>query len=307
MSKKKTVAVLMGGWSGERDVSLTSGKEILNALQNSGYKAIPIDVSRNMEDILQSLTPPPDVAFNALHGKWGEDGRIQAILEILNIPYTHSGLTASCLAMNKHVAKQLFVQAGLKTPSGFVAKVSDILKEQLMPFPYVLKPLQEGSSLGVSIIREVNDVLEWHKTWDFGDDVLIEEYIPGKEIQVAVMGDRALGAIEIVPKEGFYDYTAKYTEGKALHVMPAGLHPVSYERALDLALKAHQVLGCSGVSRVDFRYDDTKGVPGEFYVLEVNTQPGMTPLSLVPEIAAHVGISFEQLLEWMVENPKCPD
>lgn len=308
MSKsQKTVAVLMGGWSDEREVSNSSGRMISDALEDCGYNVKRIDVTRDIQSFLNHLTPRPDIVFNSLHGRWGEDGRIQSILDILEIPYTYSGVLSSAICMDKGVARNILMSHGLHCAEGFIAKASDILENEPMSRPYVLKPLQEGSSVGVRIINSDEDLNAWKEQWRFGQHVLVERYIPGKEIHVAVMGDRALGAIEIRPKKGFYDYEAKYTEGKADHVMPADLEKSCYDEVLNLALKAHKALQCEGVSRVDFRFDNVNENPGKFYVLEVNTQPGMTPLSLVPEIAAHAGISFKELLQWMIENPKCPE
>lgn len=308
MSKdQKLIAVLMGGWSAERDVSNASGSMIANALHEIGYKVKQIHVTRDLQALLDDLTPRPDVVLNALHGRWGEDGRIQSILDILALPYTNSGVLASALCMDKAMARNILISQGLRCAEGRVVSVDEIQNHEPMERPYVLKPLQEGSSVGVCIINTDHDLKMWRESWKYGKDVLVERYIPGKEIHVAVMGDRALGAIEIRPKNGFYDYEAKYTEGKADHIMPADLSPEAYEEVLALALRSHQALRCEGVSRVDFRYDTINENPGKFYVLEVNTQPGMTPLSLVPEIAAYAGISFKDLLQWMVENPKCPE
>jgi len=229
---------------------------------------------------------------------------------VLGIPYTHSGVLASALAMDKPVAKTLFAREGLRCPEGRVVHRDEVLAGQIMEAPYVIKPLNEGSSVGVKIVlsgdncEPVDDA-----PWEFGDEVLVERYIPGREIQVAVMGDAALGAIEIRPKGRFYDYQAKYTEGFAEHLMPAPMAPEHYRESLDIALRAHEALGCRGVSRADLRYDDEAGENGKdggFYLLEINTQPGMTPLSLVPEIAAHSGIGFVELVEWMLEDAGCP-
>lgn len=307
MKKTKTIAVLMGGWNGEREVSLASGEKVATALEKAGYQTISIDVSRDLQKLIEKLNPAPDVVFNALHGRWGEDGHIQGVLEIMKIPYTSSGVMSSALAMNKPTAKTLFQAAGINCPKGFVTDVEAVLKKDPMPKPYVLKPLEEGSSIGVAVIQADEDLKKWHKNWKYGSRVMVEEYIDGREIQVAVIGDVAIGAIEIKPKQGFYDYEAKYTEGKAEHVMPAPLPEEDYQEVLDLALKAHKCLNCFGVSRADFRYNNKNEKGKRFYILEVNTQPGMTPLSLLPEIAAHQGMPFEKLLEWMVENPKCPD
>lgn len=302
----KRVAVLMGGRSAEREVSLVSGSAVADALAAAGYEVVRIDVGSDVAKLLGQLDPRPDVVFNALHGRLGEDGCVQGLLELLGLPYTHSGLLASALAMDKPMAKRLFEAVGIPVALGVIADRAAVLAGEAMAPPFVIKPPNEGSSVGVHIIFEAEDLAEARKApWPFGEEVLVERYIPGREITVAVMGERALGALEIRPNNGFYDYAAKYTEGKAIHLMPAPLGPDCYAEALRLALLAHQTLGCRGVSRADFRYDDTAGAPGRFYLLEVNTQPGMTPLSLVPEIAAHAGISFGDLVSWMVENAAC--
>ena len=298
----KHVAVLMGGWSVERDVSLVSGKAVARALAERGYRVSELDVTRAVAHELSRLRP--DVAFNALHGRVGEDGCIQGLLEVLGIPYTHSGVLASALAMNKPVAKQLFERAGLRCPEGAVIRFAELKAKAPFEPPFVVKPLNEGSSVGVEIVfgrQELHAIADW----PFGADVLVERYVPGREIQVAVMGERAIGAIEIRPEGRFYDYEAKYTEGRARHLMPAPITSKAYEEALALALAAHRTLGCRGVTRADLRYDDTSGEPGRFYLLEINTQPGMTPLSLVPEIAAHAGIDFGTLVSWLVEAARC--
>ena len=297
------VAVLMGGWSAERKVSLVSGGAVQRALAQGGYRVTGIDVGRNLASDLTEIRP--DVVFNALHGPGGEDGCVQGLLEVMGLPYTHSGVLASALAMNKPAAKRLFKEAGLTCPEGRVMHRSDIIGGEAGDPPYVIKPLNEGSSMGVHLVFGGDNLRPINGDWPYGDQVLVERYIPGREIQVAVMGARALGAIEIRPKGRFYDYQAKYTDGRAAHYMPAPVHPDAYAESLEIALAAHQALGCRGVTRADLRYDDTAGEPGRFYLLEVNTQPGMTPLSLVPEIAADVGISFEQLVCWLVENAAC--
>lgn len=305
-----SVAVLMGGPSAERDVSLVSGAACATALRELGHDVIEIDVRRDLGPLLKALEPPsgtrPDVIFNALHGRFGEDGCIQGVLEFLGIPYTHSGLRASALAMDKPSAKRLFTEAGLTCAEGRTASREDVATGAVMNPPYVVKPLGEGSSVGVHIVMEDDGRPPLGADWPYGDTVLVERFIPGREIQVAVMGDRPLGAIEIRPRGQFYDYEAKYTEGGAEHLMPAPLSEAAYGEALDIAQKAHDSLGCRGVSRTDLRFDDSAGEGGQFYVLEVNTQPGMTPLSLVPEIAAHEGINFNDLVAWMVEDASCP-
>nr|WP_202526374.1 D-alanine--D-alanine ligase [Sneathiella litorea] len=299
----KHVAVLMGGWSAEREVSMNSGLACSEALKAGGYRVTPVDVGRNISETLAELKP--DVCFNALHGRYGEDGYIQGLLEIMGLPYTHSGVLASALAMDKPVAKTLFAEAGIPIADGKIFTRQEVQDGASFPKPFVVKPLNEGSSVGVTIILEDENISLQDLPWNFGEKVLIESFIPGREIQVAVMGDAALGAVEIKPLGRFYDYEAKYTAGKAEHLMPAPLDPEKYEEALRLALLAHQTLGCRGVSRSDLRFDDTGEGPGEFYMLETNTQPGMTSLSLVPEIAAHSGISFEELVSWIVEDASC--
>jgi len=297
------VAVLMGGWSAEREVSLDSGEACATALERCGYQVSRIDVTRDVANVLQNLNP--DVCFNALHGRYGEDGTIQGLLEILGIPYTHSGVMASAVAMDKPIAKKLFADEGLKVADGRIMTRQQILAGEEYPTPLVIKPLNEGSSVGVTILLENENRALKDIPWSFGNEVLVETYIPGREIQVAVMGDQALGAVEIRPLGRFYDYEAKYTEGKAEHLMPAPLEKAQYDAVLEMALKAHQVLGCRGVSRSDFRLFDTPEGDGEFYILETNTQPGMTELSLVPEIAQHEGISFDALVRWIVEDASC--
>jgi D-alanine-D-alanine ligase len=301
----KSVVVLMGGWSSEREVSLSSGENVARALGAQGYEVRLVDIGRDMNAILAALVPRPDVVFNALHGRYGEDGCIQGVLEILGIPYTHSGVMASALAMDKPMAKKLFVDAGLPCAEGRVVRREEFRRGEPMARPYVVKPINEGSSVGVTIVQKDDPAPFRGADWPFGDEVLVERYIPGREITVAVMGDRALGATEIRPTEGFYDYGAKYTAGRTTHLVPAPLPEARYREALDIALGAHNALGCRGVTRADMRYDDTAGEPGAFYLLEVNTQPGMTPLSLVPEIAASVDIGFGELVAWMVENAAC--
>ncbi len=302
----KHVAVLMGGWSVEREVSLDSGRAVAEALREKGFRVSEIDAGRNVAQALTDLEPRPDVVFNALHGRYGEDGWVQGVLNVLGLPYTHSGLLASALAMNKPFAKLLFGVAGIPCPQGVVVDREAAFAGRAMDPPFVVKPVDEGSSVGVNVVLEGDNYPGLSADdWRFGDQVLIERYIPGREITVAVMGERPLGALEIRPKDGFYDYSAKYSEGMAEHLVPAPLVPDAYDEALRLACLAHQTLGCRGVSRADLRYDDTAGEPGQLYLLEVNTQPGMTPLSLVPEIAAHAGIDFGELVEWMVEEARC--
>lgn len=300
----KHVAVLMGGWSAEREVSLVSGRECAVALRKKGYGVSEIDVGRDIASVL--ARSKPDVVFNALHGRFGEDGRIQGLLDIMGVPYTHSGMLASALAMDKVVAKRLFTAAGISCPEGRTITKEELLEGDPLPRPYVVKPINEGSSVGVAIIRQGDNTRPFDISWPYADEVMVEPFIPGRELTVAVMGDRSLCVTELRPKTGFYDYSAKYEEGQTLHLCPAELPENVSRRALDMAFAAHQVLGCRGVSRSDFRYDDTKGHdPQKIMLLEVNTQPGMTPLSLVPEQARYCGISFPDLVSWMVESATC--
>lgn len=296
------VAVIMGGWSAEREVSLVTGAACAKALENCGYTVARIDAGR---DLAQKLAADsPDVVFNALHGRWGEDGTVQGLLEIMGIPYTHSGVLASSLAMNKPEAKVLFTDAGIPCPAGEVMTRKSLAASNDWAAPMVVKPSNEGSSVGVQIILE-GDNASPLDTGDADESVLVERYIPGREIQVAVMGDRALGAIEILSPGRFYDYEAKYSAGGSRHLMPAPIPEKDYQLALDYALSAHRVLGCRGLTRSDLRYDDTGEGPASLFLLEVNTQPGMTPTSLAPEIAAHLGISFEDLCRQLVEDASC--
>jgi D-alanine-D-alanine ligase len=298
------VAVLLGGWSSEREVSLVTGQAVCAALEAVGYRVTPIDVGPDVFDILTELEP--DVAFNALHGRFGEDGCIQGMLEVLKIPYTHSGVLASALAMDKPRARQMFASVCIPCPEGQVVHRDEVLEGKVFEPPYVLKPTNEGSSVGVHLVFEGDNMsLLDESNWTYGEYVLMERYIPGREIQVAVMDDKALGAIEVRPKKRFYDYEAKYSDGWADHVMPADIPEADYQESLRLALLAHQTLGCRGVTRSDLRYDDTLNGDAHLYMLEVNTQPGMTPLSLVPEIAAHVGISFAELTDLLVQDAGC--
>jgi D-alanine-D-alanine ligase len=301
----KSVAVLMGGWSPEREVSLSSGRECAKALVDRGYKVRVIDVGRDLPGLLRALEPRPDVIFNALHGIGGEDGTVQVVFEMLDLPYTHSGVRASAMAMHKPTAKAIFRDAGLPVAEGMIARPEELAQCDPMPAPFVVKPTNQGSSVGVRIVRVGDNSWRDEVTeWCFGCDMLVERFIPGRELTVAVMGDRALGVCEIVPQGTFYDYTAKYTTGGSDHLIPAPVTAAVYEGALDIALRAHRALGCRGVSRADLRYDDTPG-GGGLYLLEINTQPGMTPTSLVPDIARHVGIGFDELVAWMVENAAC--
>ena len=306
----KHVAVLMGGWDSERQVSLWSGEACAAALESKGYRVTRLDVGKDVYARLEALRP--DVAFNALHGPWGEGGAIQGMLETLRIPYTHSGVLASALAMNKDKAKMIFAEVGIPIARSVVADRHDAAKEHLIPPPYVVKPVAEGSSFGVIIVKAdrthpPQELLR--DDWPYGDKVLVESFVDGLELTCAVMGapgqERALGIIEIVPEQSlaFYDFEAKYAKGGSAHILPARILPDVYQRIEMLAVTAHRALGCRGVSRSDFRYD-AEGT-GELVCLEVNTQPGMTGTSLVPDMAAHAGIPFADLVQWMVEDASC--
>ncbi|HEY2185729.1 MAG TPA: D-alanine--D-alanine ligase [Xanthobacteraceae bacterium] len=299
----KHVAVLMGGWSAEREVSLRSGSSCAAALERLGYRVSRIDVGRDIATVLANLKP--DIALNVLHGRPGEDGMLQGILEILAIPYTHSGVMASAVAMQKDIAKILFRAAGVPAPQGIVASRFAAAKSHLLPQPYVIKPVSEGSSVGVFIVTPEHSHPPQELTrhdWEYGEQVMIETYVPGKELTCAVMGSDVLGVIEIVAATKFYDYEAKYVPGGSKHILPAEVSSFVYQEVRRLALAAHVALGCRGVSRADFRYDDRLEGVGGLFCLEVNTQPGMTETSLVPELAAHAGITFDELVRWMIED-----
>ena len=297
----KHVAVLMGGWSAEREVSLMSGAAVTRALNDQGFDVTAIDVQRDMGTLLTRLYPKPDIIFNTLHGRFGEDGCVQGLLDILNIPYTHSGLLASALAMDKVMAKRIFQMAGIQVADHVIASSQTLSKTHVMEPPYVIKPTNEGSSVGVHIVRSGDNTERFSEPgWPLGTSVMVEKYIEGREFTVAVIGDRALAVTEITTDRGFYDYDAKYVDGGSTHLIPADIDQGLYDEIMRLALLAHQSLGCRGVSRADFRYDGK-----EIYILEVNTQPGLTPTSLIPEQAAHVNISFNELITWMVDNAKC--
>jgi D-alanine-D-alanine ligase len=303
----KHVAVLMGGWSAERPVSLNSGRGCADALERLGYRVTRIDVGRDIASRLAAIRP--DVAFNALHGPAGEDGAIQGVLEILRIPYTHSGVLASALAMRKDLAKVALKAAGVPVAHGLTVDRREAARRHVLEPPYVLKPLAQGSSFGVVIVKKdrTHPPQEVGRAdWPYGDLLLAEHFVDGKELTCAAMGDRALGVIEIQPvSEAFYGYDAKYAKGGAIHVLPAKIKPKIYHEVQELTLLAHRALGCRGVSRADFRYDESKGESGELVCLEVNTQPGMTETSLVPDMAAHAGMSFGELVQWMVEDASC--
>lgn len=298
------VAVIMGGWSAEREVSLRSGAACAGALRRVGYRVTEIDAGRDLPEVLMRLRP--DVVFNALHGHWGEDGTVQGVLETLAIPYTHSGVLASALAMHKERSKAVFRAAQIPVAESRIVGIEEAASRHPMPPPYVVKPVAEGSSVGVFIVRAgsngpVQDLLK-HRDLFGGGQVMVERFIPGRELTCAVMGDVALGVIDIVPAVGgFYDYTAKYAPGGSDHILPARIPAEVYRNVQRWSLAAHQALGCRGVSRADWRYNDLGPEP-ELVLLEVNTQPGMTGTSLVPELAAHAGHSFEELVQWMIQD-----
>jgi D-alanine-D-alanine ligase len=302
------VAVLMGGLSAEREVSLNSGEACAGALESAGYRVTRLDAGRDLAQRLAALRP--DACFNALHGRWGEDGCVQGLLELLGVPYTHSGVLASALAMHKVRAKEVMRAAGIPVPAGKVVDRAEAARAHVLARPYVLKPVAEGSSVGVFIVRADHDHPPQELSdpaWAFGEALLAEPFIPGRELTCAVIGERVLGVTEIVPAQslGFYNYEAKYAAGGSRHVLPAQVSPNVYQLVQKLALEAHKALGCRGVSRADFRFDDTPGGSGEVLCLEINTQPGMTATSLVPELAAHAGLSFTELVRWMVEDATC--
>ncbi len=300
------VAVLMGGWSSERPVSLWSGEACAKALENVGYKVTKIDVNRHVA--AQIAKVDPDICFNALHGPFGEDGTIQGLLEIMGIPYTHSGLLASSMAMDKQIARQLFASVGIPIAEGKVINRFDAAKEHVMAPPYVLKPVADGSSFGVFIIpigsnQPPQELLT--SDWQLSDDMLAEKYVAGRELTCAVMGGRALGVTDIISNTEFYDFEGKYAEGGSVHIVPAKIKPNIYQNIMKWSVRACEVLGCRGVARVDWRYDDGENANDELICLEVNTQPGMTASSLAPEQAIKLGISFEKFVAWMVEQAEC--
>lgn len=304
MSEQIHVAVLMGGWSNERPVSLMSGNGVADALEKLGYKVSRVDMDRNVAQVLAALRP--DVVFNALHGVPGEDGSVQGMLDLMGIKYTHSGMVTSVIAIDKELTKQRLVPAGIPMPKGTMVDSESLFAADPLPRPYVLKPVNEGSSVGVAIVTENSNYgnpisRDAKGPWQEFETLLAEPFIKGRELTVAVLGNKALCVTELKPKSGFYDFDAKYTDGLTEHICPAEIPADIAQYMLDVALDAHRLLGCKGASRTDFRWDDELGKNGVF-VLETNTQPGMTPLSLVPEQARHVGISYEQLVDMIVKE-----
>ena len=294
------VAVLMGGWSKEREVSLVSGAAVATALKDTGFQVTEIDVHQDAAALLTQLYPIPDKVFNALHGRFGEDGCVQGFLNILGVPYTHSGVLASALAMDKPMSKRIFKEVGITVADHQILTREQLSQTVFGSKPHVIKPLNEGSSVGVNIIFEGDSYTPTEKEWPFGSHVMAEQYIPGRELTVAVMGERALGVTEIKTEHRFYDYDAKYSDGGSIHQVPAQLPQDIYDEAMRISVLAHKTLGCRGISRADMRYDGK-----DLYLLEVNTQPGMTPTSLVPEQAFYANISFENLVVWLVEHAEC--
>ncbi|MGP1353711.1 MAG: D-alanine--D-alanine ligase [Parasphingopyxis sp.] len=304
MTEALTIAVLMGGWSAEREVSLMSGEGVAEALESLGHSVTRVDMDRNVAAVLAEIRP--DVVFNALHGTPGEDGSVQGMLDLMQIPYTHSGMATSVVAIDKVLTKQVLMPHGIPMPGGLIVESESLYTSDPMPRPYVLKPANEGSSVGVAIVTDDSNygspiARDAAGPWQEFETLLAEPFIPGRELTTAVIGDQALCVTELVPKSGFYDYDAKYTDGMTDHICPADIPEDIAERCMDLALAAHRLLGCRGTSRSDYRWDESKGAEG-LYLLEVNTQPGMTPLSLVPEQAKHVGMSYPELVQRIVEE-----
>jgi D-alanine-D-alanine ligase len=302
--KEIHIAILMGGWNSEREVSLMSGEAVFESLKNLGYKKITkIDYSANIVEDLKNLKP--DVVFNALHGRFGEDGTVQAILDVLQIPYTHSKVLASALCMDKILSKKLCSLVGVKSADYEILIKNDAENSKKIARigkPFVIKPVNEGSSVGVEVILEDKKFDIANYQWEFGDQLIIEKYLAGQELQVAIINNKAIGVIEIKPEKLFYDYECKYTTGMTEYIMPAQIDAKKYQEVMDLALKCHKQTGCCGISRVDFILNNKNGGDNEFYFLEVNTQPGFTANSLVPKIAKHAGISFADIIEFLIKE-----
>lgn len=303
----RRVAVLMGGISSEREISLKSGQGVLQALSEAGYSAFPLDLTHDVAELVRILNrEKPDVIFNALHGKYGEDGCVQGVLNLMQIPYTHSGVMASAIAMDKSMTKKIVQGIGITVAEERLVDRKDIMSDNTLLYPYVVKPNDDGSSVGVFIVKTEAEKDKMLAAWPFDRSVLMETFIPGRELSVAVTDDGPLGVVEIVPKSGFYDFSNKYSQGGAEHIIPAPIAEKDYRAVMEQAYSVHKALGCRGVSRSDFRYDDTKkNAPARMVFLEVNTNPGMTPLSLVPDIAKVKGISYQDLVVWLVERATC--
>lgn len=302
----KRIVVLYGGFSTEREVSLVSGQACADALRSKGHDVALVDPADGVKTLVAALDPDRDIVFNALHGHLGEDGSVQGLLDLLRVPYTHSGLLASAVAMNKALSRDIFTRAGLRCAAGKLCTRDDFRDGHLLPPPYVIKPVAEGSSKGVRIVQAGDNAIASDEDWHYGDHVLVEKFIEGRELTVAVLDGKALAVTELRTSEGFYDYDSKYTAGRTQHLIPAPIPAEITEQALRWAEIAHTVLGCRSLSRSDFRYDDSPeaGSDGGLYILETNTQPGMTPLSLAPEQAAYVGISFADLVDGLVKTAR---
>ena len=305
MTTFKRIAVLMGGRSAEREVSLSSGRGVMQALEEEGFDAIEVDPADDLQSQLRAARP--DAVFNALHGRFGEDGTVQGILEWMRLPYTHSGVLASALAMHKERTKDIYRAAGLPVVKSIVCDRRDAGAQHLMEPPYVVKPVNEGSSVGIFIVRAGDNrppAALLSEDWSISSEMMVEEFVPGRELTVSVLGDKPLCVTEITTDLAFYDYEAKYAAGGSQHILPAQVPDAVARDAMEMSVIAHKALGCRGVSRTDFRYDDTGAKP-RLILLETNTQPGMTPTSLVPEQAAYLGMSYAKLCRWMVEDASC--
>lgn len=302
--KNKLIAVLLGGWNSEREVSLSSGEGVFNALQNLGYQAVKIDYSPQIFEQLKEAKP--DIVFNALHGKYGEDGHAQAVCDILKIPYTHSGVTTSALCMDKIITRHICATVGVVSPQFTTLKKGEDLQNQdkiaKMTKPFVIKPISEGSSVGIEIIMPNDNFDITNYDWQYGDEIIIEKYLAGQEVHIAIMDGKALGGVEVRPKGLFYDYNCKYTAGMTDYLVPPQISDEKLAEVMKLAEKCHEVTGCRGISRVDFILNNGDGGDDNFYLLEVNTQPGLTPTSLVPKIAKNAGISFGEIVEYLVKT-----
>lgn len=304
--KNTHVLLLMGGWNPEKEVSLSSGKAIQASLEKQGYRVTCYNPTPNVKDLCQTIEETkPDIIFNGLHGIYCEDGRLQGIFDILGIPYTHSNALSSAIAMDKATTRELCITHDIPVAKGMVVSWEDVKDAHPMAPPYVIKPVDEGSSVGVYIFNEGDAPLGSQiDHWPYGSRILVEQYIPGKEISVAVVNHKAMGILELRPKEGFYDYKAKYTDGVTEHIMPADLPEDIEKKALQYSEKNHKLLGCAGITRSDFRYDPETG---ELCFMEINTQPGCTPLSILPEICAYYGMSFDEIVSWLIEDGLCRD
>lgn len=304
---RKNVALLVGGWSAEREVSLTKGKAVESALREAGYTVRVIDVTLDLGALIAALTPRPDAVFNNLHGQGGEDGTIQSVLEILGIPYTHSGPLASAIGMHKPTARRLADSVGVQSPPGCVVNRAELLKESHgIPRPYVIKPAAQGSSVGVRIVRDGGSLSSLiPPDWAFGDEILVESFIPGRELTVAVLDGKAQGVTEIIAPGDFFDYDSKYKDTRTRYVLPAQLPDSVLAAAMDAAECVYAIFGCSGLARCDFRYDDSRNGPDGVYFLEINTQPGLTPESIGPSQVVRNGMSFVQLCAHLVETARC--